>query len=89
MLTQTNGDRTFEIYSTDLLDLGMYEIIVRGTTETGKMAPNADFTEDLIIPLVVTNDCISDRIFVDRLYTISDFDYVIDADPINFFTPIW
>ena len=89
MVTQKLVDKAFEIYTTDPLEVGSYEIIIRGTTEAGKMLPNPDFSKEQIIPLIVTNDCLGDKILVDPSYVIPDVDYIIDVDPVNFFTPQW
>jgi len=54
MLTQTNSDRTFEVLSVLIADVGIYEVIVTGTTPAS-MSPA--YSEDLVIPLEVTNEC--------------------------------
>ena len=58
MLTQTNADRTFEVSSTLVADVGTYEVIVTGTTPAATMSPA--YSEDLVIPLEVANECASD-----------------------------
>ena len=55
MLTQTNSDRTFEVLSNLVVDVGSYEVIVTGTTPAGTMSPA--YSEELVIPLEVTNEC--------------------------------
>jgi len=68
MLTQTNSDRTFEVLSSLVADVGTYEVIVTGTTPSGTMSPA--YSEDLVIPLEVANECASD--IVTPTSTITD-----------------
>ena len=85
MITQTNGDRTFQIYSIDPLDVGVYEVIVTGTTPAGKMA--VPYSDDLFINLEVTNECPGD--VVTPTSVINSFDYNIDEDGTFSFAPTW
>lgn len=76
MLTQSNSDKTFTVYSTDTSDVGTYELTITGTTPSGTMSPS--FSQDLIIDLTVDNNCAND--VVTPLSTIPDTQYIIGVD---------
>ena len=85
MLTQTNSDRTFEVLSNLITDVGTYEIIVTGTTPAGTMSPA--YSEDLMIPLEVANECATD--IVTPTSTISDQTFTIQLDSAKTENPTW
>jgi len=85
MLTQTNSDRTFEVLSNLITDVGTYEIIVTGTTPAGTMSPA--YSEDLVIPLEVANECATD--IVTPTSTISDQTFTIQMDSVKTENPTW
>lgn len=85
MLSQSNSDHTFHVYSTDPLDVGLYEVIVTGTTPAGKMV--IPYSEDLVINLEVVNACPGD--VVTPTSTIDSFIYNIGIDGTVSFNPTW
>ena len=82
---QTNADHTFEAYSTDPTDVGVFEVWVTGTTPGSTM--NIPYSDTLIIDLVVTNDCPGD--IVTPTSVIPDFNYNIGIDGLVQYNPTW
>ena len=69
----------------DPLDVGLYEVIVTGTTPAGKMSPT--YSEDLLIDLEVTNECAGD--IVTPTSTIPNTIYNIGIDGTVSYYPTW
>ena len=85
MLSQSNTDHTFHVYSVDPLDVGTYEVIVTGTTPAGTMV--VPYAEDLLIDLEVTNECPGD--VVTPTSAIPDTLYNIGIDGVVSYSPTW